>query len=123
MLIILILTSSLPHPHNPHLILTLILSTGGGDRWLHDLHGTVPIEFLPQSGLGRPLPTASRPGAETEEAAVATAGTAEVAAMVAARVMQFGEETRVDASDGRRYTKESFIQVYGGTVEWAAARR
>ena len=34
-----------------------------------------------------------------------------------------GRETRVDSSDGRRYQKESFLQVYGGIKEWDAAGR
>ena len=42
---------------------------------------------------------------------------------VASHGLQFGEETRLDASDGMRYTKASFLEVYGGTQEWDAAGR
>ena len=31
-------------------------------------------------------------------------------------------EMRIDASDGHAYDKQSFIDVYGGTKEWDAAK-
>jgi hypothetical protein len=36
---------------------------------------------------------------------------------------ELGEELRIDETDGEAYSREEFIEVYGGTDEWDAAER
>ena len=43
--------------------------------------------------------------------------------MVEERPARMDEELRVDSTDGQEYSRDEFIQEYGGTIEWEAAER